>query len=166
MAADAPMPMAEARARFRRLLTALRLFKPGALGFGALAWARVDEGAWQPLALGVSSGAGHARGEAWVLEGEEGAFSPLRAAATICAPLDLMQTCEHMQRRRNWLYHSYILADLKKETLGEGGTLCDEEREIVDAKPSSMPGMPRPVMAMVPMVITAKVTGRYFARFP
>src|SRR5436190_1381933 len=28
VAADAPMPMAEARSRFRRLLTALRLFKP------------------------------------------------------------------------------------------------------------------------------------------
>jgi hypothetical protein len=62
--------MAEARARFRRLLTALRLFKPGGLAFGALAWARVDEGAWQPLALGVGSGPG--RGSAWTLEAEEG----------------------------------------------------------------------------------------------
>src|SRR3954463_7605522 len=70
VAADAPMPMAEARARFRRLLTALRLFKPGSLAFRALAWARVDEGSWQPLALGVGSGAG--RGTPWVLEAEEG----------------------------------------------------------------------------------------------
>jgi hypothetical protein len=70
VAADAPMPMAEARARFRRLLTALRLFKPGGLAFGALAWARVDEGSWQPLALGV--GSGPARGDAWTLEAEEG----------------------------------------------------------------------------------------------
>jgi hypothetical protein len=70
VAADAPMPMAEARARFRRLLTAMRLFKPGSLAFGALAWARVDEGTWQPLALGV--GAGPGRGTQWDLEAEEG----------------------------------------------------------------------------------------------
>ena len=38
-----------------------------------------------------------------------------------------------MLRPRNWLYHSYILTDLKKETLGEGGELSDEEREIVRA---------------------------------
>ena len=69
VAADAPLPMAEARARFRRLLTALRLFKPGGLAFGPLAWARVDEGTWQPLALGAS---GPARGAPWVLEAEEG----------------------------------------------------------------------------------------------
>ncbi len=53
VAADDPLPIAEARARFRRLLTALRLFKPGDLALGALAWARVDEGSWQPLALGL-----------------------------------------------------------------------------------------------------------------
>src|SRR3954467_12669738 len=70
VAADAPMPMAEARARFRRLLTALRLFKPGSLSFGALAWARVDEGSSQPLPPGVGSGA--SRGTPWVLEAEEG----------------------------------------------------------------------------------------------
>lgn len=69
VAADGPLPMAEARARFRRLLTALRLFKPGGLTFGPLAWARVDEGAWQPLAL---TGSGPSRGAPWVLEQDEG----------------------------------------------------------------------------------------------
>jgi hypothetical protein len=73
VAADEPLPIAEARARFRRLLTALRLFKPGELAFGALAWARVDEGAWQPLALGVGSGGGTTgRGTPWALQPEEG----------------------------------------------------------------------------------------------
>src|SRR4051812_14883774 len=70
VAADAPLPIAEARARFRRLLTALRLFKPGTLAFGPLAWARVDEGTWQPLALAIGAGAG--RGAPWTLESEEG----------------------------------------------------------------------------------------------
>jgi hypothetical protein len=66
---DAPLPVAEARARFRRLLTALRLFKPGGLSYGPLAWARVDEGTWQPLPLGSS---GPARGAPWVLDAAEG----------------------------------------------------------------------------------------------
>ena len=76
---------------------------------------------------------GYSMGGAMLLKylGEEGSFSPLRAAATICAPLDLKRTCEHMQRPRNWLYHNYILADIKKETLAEGGELSAEEREIV-----------------------------------
>ena len=71
VAADEPLPIAEARARFRRLLTALRLFKPGDLAFGALAWARVDEGAWQPLALGIA-GETSGRGTPWALQPEEG----------------------------------------------------------------------------------------------
>jgi hypothetical protein len=71
VAADDPLPIAEARARFRRLVTAFRLFKPGDLAFGALAWARVDEGAWQPLALGAGSGIS-GRGTPWALQPEEG----------------------------------------------------------------------------------------------
>src|SRR3954471_1019811 len=71
VAADDPLPIAEARARFRRLLTALRLFKPGDLALGALAWARVDEGSWQPLALGLG-GEMTARGTPWALQPEEG----------------------------------------------------------------------------------------------
>src|SRR3954471_21205646 len=70
VAGDDPLPIAEARARFRRLLTALRLFKPGGIGFGPLAWARVDEGKWQPLALAFA-GAGVGRGIPWVLDPQE-----------------------------------------------------------------------------------------------
>lgn len=70
VASDAPLPIGEARVRFRKLLTALRLFKPGGLSLGALAYARVDEGAWQPLPLGVSGGPG--RGDAWLLEEPDG----------------------------------------------------------------------------------------------
>ena len=36
-------------------------------------------------------------------------------------------------RPRNWLYHSYILDDLKKETLAEGAGSRREEREVVRA---------------------------------
>src|SRR3954470_136878 len=71
VAADDPLPIAEARARFRRLLTALRLFKPGDLALGGPAGARGEEGWWQPLALGVG-GKMPARGTPWALQPEEG----------------------------------------------------------------------------------------------
>ncbi|HEX6458759.1 MAG TPA: hypothetical protein VF032_07570 [Thermoleophilaceae bacterium] len=65
---DVPLPVTEARIRFRRLLTALRLFKAGAVALGPLAWARADEGAWQPVQLGSG---GHLRGEPWLLTADE-----------------------------------------------------------------------------------------------
>jgi hypothetical protein len=65
---DQPLPVTEARIRFRRLLTAFRLLKPGAVSLGPFAWARAEVGAWQPLLLGS---AGHLRGEPWFLSGGE-----------------------------------------------------------------------------------------------
>lgn len=65
---DAALPASEGRLRFRKLLTALRLFKSGAVTFGALGWGRADEGAWQPVPLGMG---GHARGEPWRLAAAE-----------------------------------------------------------------------------------------------
>jgi hypothetical protein len=65
---DVPLPVTEARIRFRRLLTALRLFKAGAVALGPLAWSRADQGAWQPVQLGS---AGHLRGEPWLLTAAE-----------------------------------------------------------------------------------------------
>src|SRR3954470_5287607 len=52
--------------------------------------------------------------------GEEGSFSSLRAAATICAPIDLVRNARHMLRPRNWFYHNFILNGMKAEALGEG----------------------------------------------
>jgi uncharacterized protein len=76
---------------------------------------------------------GYSLGGAMLLKflGEEGSFSPLRAAATICAPLDLARTCRQMMRPRNWLYHAYLLADLKAEALAEGALTSPEEREVI-----------------------------------
>jgi hypothetical protein len=65
---DMPLPISEAHIRFRRLLTAMRLFKTGAVALGPLAWSRADNGVWQPLQLGSG---GHLRGEPWLLTGEE-----------------------------------------------------------------------------------------------
>jgi hypothetical protein len=65
---DAPLAP-EARERFRRLLTGLRLFKPGGVSLGSMGWARPTGGRWQPVGL---EGGGAARGEPWILvEGED-----------------------------------------------------------------------------------------------
>src|SRR3954462_1541103 len=68
IAADDSLPVSEARVRFRKLLTALRLFKPGAVSFGPVGWGRVDEGAWQPIPIGLS---GPGRGAPWTLNAAE-----------------------------------------------------------------------------------------------
>ena len=68
IAADEALPVSEARVRFRKLLTALRLFKSGTVAFGPVGWGRVDEGAWQPLPIGLS---GPARGGPYVVVAEE-----------------------------------------------------------------------------------------------
>jgi hypothetical protein len=47
-------PITTARTRFRRLLSALRLFEAGSFALGPLAWARVDGGSWQLAPLGTS----------------------------------------------------------------------------------------------------------------
>ena len=47
-------PITTARTRFRRLLSALRLFEAGPFALGPLAWTRVDGGAWQVAPLGTA----------------------------------------------------------------------------------------------------------------
>jgi hypothetical protein len=48
------LPVATARARFRRILTALRLFERGGYAIGPVAWARTEVGTWRPVAIGAS----------------------------------------------------------------------------------------------------------------
>jgi hypothetical protein len=49
-----PPPLSLARTRFRRLLTALRLFERGGYALGPLAWMRIDTGPWRlvPFTVG------------------------------------------------------------------------------------------------------------------
>ncbi len=47
-------PVSLARARFRRFLTALRLFERGSFALGPSAWTRTDTGAWRHVAIGSS----------------------------------------------------------------------------------------------------------------
>jgi hypothetical protein len=55
-------PVTTARTRFRRLVSALRLFEAGPFALGPLAWARIDGGSWQVAPLGTGpAGIGPAR---------------------------------------------------------------------------------------------------------
>ena len=73
---------------------------------------------------------GYSLGGAMLLKylGEEGGASPLKAAASVCAPIDLAITCRNMMRTRNGLYHHHILRQMKIEATGEGAVLSTEER--------------------------------------
>lgn len=59
-----PLPLDVARDRFSRLLTGLRLWKPGGISLAPVAWHRTGNGAWQPFEI---ESTGHARGEPWIL---------------------------------------------------------------------------------------------------
>ena len=76
---------------------------------------------------------GYSLGGAMLLKylGEEGAASPLAAAATVSAPIDLAVTCRHMMRLRNRLYHHYILGLMKVEATGEGAVVSTVERGAI-----------------------------------
>ena len=63
--------------------------------------------------------------------GEEGKAAPLLAAASVSAPIDLAVTCRHMMRRRNRLYHRYILDQMKVEATGEGAVVSAAERAAI-----------------------------------
>ena len=63
-----PPPLTEARVAFRRLVTALRLLKPGAAVLGSTAWWRTDDGPWQTTPLGSS---GRVRGPRYLLDESE-----------------------------------------------------------------------------------------------
>jgi hypothetical protein len=53
-----PSPLTEATARFRRLLTALRLYDPLRVAFGPVAWQRTGAGPWAAAGLGMGGRAG------------------------------------------------------------------------------------------------------------
>jgi hypothetical protein len=72
-------PMSTARLRFRRALTALRLFERGGYALGPLGWMRADAGLWRPFALGSS---GRPRGVTRIRADEE---DELRAFCSLIA---------------------------------------------------------------------------------
>jgi hypothetical protein len=52
-------PVAVARARFRRILSALRLFEHGGYAVGPVAWARTEAGSWRTVPIAVNGRVGN-----------------------------------------------------------------------------------------------------------
>jgi len=65
---DSALPLTEARVRFRKLLTALRLWAPGRISIGPTAYGRADEGVWQSIPLATG---GPGRGEPMVIPADQ-----------------------------------------------------------------------------------------------
>jgi len=76
---------------------------------------------------------GYSLGGAMLLKylGEEGDAAPLKAAASVCAPIDLSSTCRRMMLPRNRLYHAFILSQMKSEATGEGAVISAQERAAI-----------------------------------
>lgn len=72
-------PLSTARSRFRRLLSAMRLFDEGTYALGPVAWAQLDGGPWQVAPLG---GSGRARGRTELAADQE---DELRAFCNLVA---------------------------------------------------------------------------------
>jgi hypothetical protein len=87
--ADEGIPAGEAARRFASVVTALRLWAPGAVGLGTPGWRRADEGRWQPLPLGAGGGPGGGQ-PTWFLAA--GAEAALREFFTAVERADPPQT--------------------------------------------------------------------------
>ncbi|MBW3653464.1 MAG: hypothetical protein KY433_07700, partial [Actinobacteria bacterium] len=77
--AGAPAPLSEACVRFRRLLTALRLYDPVRVAFGPVAWERTGAGPWSIGDIGMG---GRANGVITIAEEAE---DELRAFCSLIA---------------------------------------------------------------------------------
>ncbi len=76
---------------------------------------------------------GYSLGGAMLLKylGEEGSAAPLAAAAVVSAPIDLSAVCQNMMRPRNYIYHRYLLRQMKGEATGQGADLSAKERAAI-----------------------------------
>jgi len=76
---------------------------------------------------------GHSLGGNLVLKfvGEGGHGLPVRAAVAVSTPIDLAATCARMMAPRNFAYHRYMLAGMKREALAPGAALTTAERAAI-----------------------------------
>jgi predicted alpha/beta-fold hydrolase len=76
---------------------------------------------------------GYSLGGAMLLKylGEEGEATPLKAAASVCAPIDLSFVCRRLMQPRNRLYHAFILSQMKVEATGVGAAISAQERAAI-----------------------------------
>jgi len=78
---------------------------------------------------------GHSLGGNLVLKfiGEGGHGLPVLAVVAVSTPLDLAATCARMMTRRNFAYHRYMLAAMKREALAPGAAVTAAERAAIAA---------------------------------
>jgi uncharacterized protein len=76
---------------------------------------------------------GYSLGGAILLKylGEQGRHTPLLAAATVSAPIDLLGTSRQLMG--NPLYHAWVFRRMKQEALGRGARLTPAERSGIEA---------------------------------
>jgi hypothetical protein len=60
-----------------------------------------------------------------------GRDAPVRRAATVSAPLDLAASCCSLLRWRNFGYHRYIMAHLRRNCTAPGAELTERERSAI-----------------------------------
>lgn len=65
------------------------------------------------------------------LMGEPLGDLPVRAAASVCAPLDLLNDVEHISRRMGGFYEKYLMRGLRRDTLESRLELTQAEREQI-----------------------------------
>lgn len=58
-------------------------------------------------------------------------FGELRGVVSVSAPIDLSASSRRFLDARNRIYHAYLLAGMKREALGVGAAVSDEERRIL-----------------------------------
>jgi predicted alpha/beta-fold hydrolase len=89
----------------------------------------------QELTAAGIAAVGYSVGGAILLKylGEEGTHTPLRAAASVSAPIDLLGTCLTLMRLRNFLYHRSVFGAVKREALADGAVLTPDERRNITA---------------------------------
>jgi uncharacterized protein len=77
---------------------------------------------------------GYSLGGAILLKylGEQGSRTPICAAISVSAPIDLLGTSQSLTSFRNSLYHWYIFRLIKREATAEGAVLTDEERKAIE----------------------------------
>ena len=63
--------------------------------------------------------------------GEAGRQTPIRAAATVSAPLDLAACSARLRAPRNLAYHHYLLRRMKAEALAPGARVSAAERDAI-----------------------------------
>lgn len=63
--------------------------------------------------------------------GERGRDTPVRAAVSVSAPIDLIACAERLHARRNVLYHRYLLEKCQRAVLEPGQRMSQAERRAV-----------------------------------